>query len=119
MAARNEPGPLSFVVTTTRLHAGIAVTVVLSLAILLSKLGSVGAPAITTEFVITPASVGITSTVKLELDAAAKLPMGNTSAPWTGTVAGEADTNVTPAGRRLVTATLVAAAGPLFFTVTV
>ena len=98
--------------------AGIGRTGVVLVDELFPGLGSVGLPVTPAVLLKAPAELGLTTIVIVVLAPLARFPKGQVTVavplqvPWLG----EADTKVTPPGRRSVTVTPVALAGPLFVT---
>ena len=96
-----------------------ASTVVMTAAVLLAGFGSEVGEVALKVLVIDPAAVGVTTTVKLVAPPLAIVPAPQTTFPPRLTQPGEAETNVTLAGKASVRVTLEAEAEPRLVTVSV
>src|ERR1035438_788161 len=99
--------------------AGGPFTVVTLVAVLLAALESGVGEATVRVLVISPATVGVTTTVKLLPPPLGMVPTLQKTFPPRLTQPGEAETNVTLAGKASVSITLEAEAGPRLVTVSV
>ena len=99
--------------------AGAVLTMVTLAAVLLVAFGSPVSEVTMRILVISPPAVGITTTVKLVLPPLDSVPTLQTTLPPKRIQPGEAETNVTLAGKMSVRVTLEAVCGPRLKTVRV